>query len=85
MTAALNAAAAGDLRGLDTALAGWGDAQHAVLEARLTGIALSGDNPRERWEARRLLGALGRFSGAHPRLAAHAALIFVLGDKEHHD
>ena len=61
-----------------------GDAQHAALETRLTGTALSGADARERWDARRMLGALGRFSGAQPRLAAHAALITVLSDKEQH-
>ena len=79
VTAAMNAANAGDLRGLDVALAGWGDAQHAALTDRASDAAIAGQQ-----EARRLLGALGRFSGAHPRLAAHAALISVLGDKEHH-
>ena len=33
-------------------------------------------------QARRLLGALGGYDGARPRLAAHAALVSVLGDKE---
>jgi hypothetical protein len=84
VAAALNAANAGDLRGLDTALSGWGALQHAALEVRLTGASLSAEDARESWEARRMLGALGRFAGANPRLAAHAALISVLGDKEHH-
>lgn len=84
VTAALNAAMAADLPGLDTALHGWGDAQHAVLEAKLTETALSGSDADERWQARRLLGALGRFDGAHPRLAAHAALVTVLSDREQH-
>ena len=79
--AALRAAAAGDLRGLDQALHGWGEVHHAVLESRLTGIALSGDAADERWQARRLLGALARFGSAHPRLAAHAALVSVLADR----
>ena len=84
VAAALNAAIAGDLRGLDAALAGWGDAQHAALQIELTGKALSAPDARERLDARRTLGALGRFSGAHPRLAAHAALVSVLSDKEQH-
>lgn len=82
--AALQAAAAADLLGLDAALHGWGDPQHAALQARLTETALSGDDADGRWRARRLLGALGRFDGAHPRLAAHAALVTVLSDREHH-
>ena len=84
VTAALNAASAGDLRALDTALAGWGDVQHGELEAQLTRTALSGADARQRWDARRMLGALGRFAGAQPRLAAHAALITVLSNKEQH-
>ncbi len=82
VAAALNAANASDLRGLEAALAGWGDAQHAALVVALSGIAMSGPDVKERWRARRTLGALGRFDGAHPRLAAHAALVTVLSDKE---
>lgn len=82
--AALKAAAAADLAGLDAALAGWGSEHQAVLEARLTETALDGPDARERWQARRLLGALGRFAGASPRLAAHAALVTTL-DREQHD
>jgi hypothetical protein len=84
VSAALKAALAADLAGLDQALKGWGDVQHAVLQSRLTETALSGDDADERWRSRRLLGALGRFAGAHPRLAAHAALVSVLSDREQH-
>lgn len=86
VTAALKAAAAADLRGLDLALAGWGDAHHAVLSLQLTEIAAAGDGPGgiTRQQARRLLGALARHLSAHPRLAAHAALVTVLSDKESH-
>ena len=62
VTAALTAALAGDLNGLDTALAGWGDAHHAVLSLALAEAA-AGRDPDERItpaQARRLLGALGR-------------------------
>lgn len=81
VNAALKAAAAGDLAGLDRALSGWGDAHHVVLSGMLAEVA------RQQWvrdelgltksQGRRLLGALGRYSGAHPRLAAHAALVSV--------
>jgi hypothetical protein len=85
VTAALNAAGAGDLNGLDAALKVWGDTHHSVLSLLLAEAA-AGDSPHgiSRPQARRLLGALGRYSGAHPRLAAHAALVTVLSDKEHH-
>lgn len=86
VSAALAAALAGDLTALDKALAGWGDMHHAVLSLLLAedaaGRAPEGQIPRH--QARRLLGALGRFDTAHPRLAAHAALITVLSDREHH-
>jgi len=86
--AALKAARAGDLAGLDTALDGWGDVHHSALCALLTEAA-AGRTPLDSHglsatQARRLLGALGRYDGAHPRLAAHAALVSVLSDKENH-
>lgn len=85
VSAALKAAAAADLTALDAALAGWGAEHQAVLEARLTETALSGPDADERWRARRLLGVLGRFAGAHPRLAAHAALAAELSDRRQHE
>jgi DNA polymerase III, delta subunit len=84
VAAALTAAAAGNLRGLDTALAGWGDKHHAELEAQLAKAAAGGSRVLTPALSRRLLGALGRFSGAQPRLAAHAALVTILSDKEQH-
>lgn len=86
VTAALKAAAAADLRGLDSALAGWGDAHHAALSLQLAEIAAAGEGPGgiTRQQARRLLGALARHLSAHPRLAAHAALVTVFADKEPH-
>ena len=88
VAAALNAAMAGypDLAGLNAALVGWGDAHHSALCSLLAEAAAGRDPNRllDRAQARRLLGALGRFNGAQPRLAAHAALITVLSDKEQH-
>lgn len=86
VTAALKAAQAGDLHGLDSALKGWGDAHHAVLSLLLAEAAAGRDPNRllDRAQARRLLGALGQYLGAHPRLAAHAALVTVLSDREQH-
>lgn len=84
VSAALKAAAAADLAGLDAALAGWGSEHQAALEAQLIETALEGSVAKERWQARRLLGALGRFAGASPRLATHAALVSTL-DREQHD
>lgn len=84
--AVLKAAAAADLRGLDRELSGWGDAHHAVLSLLLAEIS-GGQVMRERItkeQARKLLGALSRFGSASPRLAAHAALVSVLSDREHH-
>ena len=81
--AALKAAAAADLAGLDASLAGWGAEHQAVLEAMLTEAAV-GPDVRERGQARRLLGAFGRFAGASPRLTAHAALVTTF-DRGHHD
>jgi hypothetical protein len=80
VNAVLKAASAGDLHGLDAALAGWGDAQHAVLSVLLAEAAASQDldGPISPGRARKLLGALARFDGAHPRLAAHAAFVTVL-------
>lgn len=84
--AVLRAAAAADLRGLDRELAGWGESHQAALMSRLTEVAAAHgmDGPVSRPQARRLLGALGRFAGASPRLAAHAALVSVLSDRESH-
>lgn len=81
VTTALTAAAAGDLAGLDKALAGWGDEQHAVLSAMVSVAANAGAHGLTRHQGRRLIGALSRYSGAHPRLAAHAALVTVFADK----
>jgi hypothetical protein len=85
---ALRAALTGDLAGLDGALHGWGDAHHSVLCALLCEAAAGRDPDPELTpaRARRLLGVLGRFSSAHPRLATHAALTsLVLSDREQHD
>lgn len=86
VAAALSAACAGDLRVLEQALDGWGGAQYAVLEAQMAMAATCGGKSYglTQAQARRLLGALGRFNGAHPRLAAHAALVTILSDKEQH-
>jgi DNA polymerase III, delta subunit len=86
VNAAMQAALAGDLHGLDQALKGWGDAQHAVLGLLAAEAAARDAHGLTRHQARRMLGALGRFSSAHPRLAAHAALTsLVLSDREQHD
>ena len=84
--AVLTAALAGDLNALDKALAGWGDTHHAVLSLALAEAAADryANEQLTPGQARRLLGVLGRFDGAHPRLAAHAALVSVLSDKENH-
>jgi hypothetical protein len=87
VTAALKNAQAGNLAALDAVLHGWGDAHHAVLSLLLAEVAGGladyghGLSPAQ---ARRLLGVLGRFDSAHPRLAAHAALVSVLSDREQH-
>lgn len=80
VNAALTAAQAGDLTGLDKALAGWGDAHHAVLSLLLAEAAAGRDPdaPLPPGRARKLLGELGRLDSANPRLAAHAALVSVL-------
>jgi hypothetical protein len=86
VSAALKAASAGDLLALDKALKGWDDVHHSVLSLLLAEAA-AGRGPEERitrHQARRLLGALGRYAGAQPRLAAHAALITVFSDREDH-
>jgi hypothetical protein len=88
VNAAVRAALTGDLADLDKALRGWGDVHHAVLSLLLAEAAADRDpDPLlTPGRARRLLGALGRFSSAHPRLAAHAALTsLVLSDREQHD
>jgi hypothetical protein len=87
VNAAMQAALAADLNGLDQALRGWGDAHHAVLSVLLAEQAVAEpgqQDPLAPARARRLLGALGRHAGAHPRLAAHAALVSVLSDREQH-
>lgn len=85
VTDALKYALAQDLNSLDRALAGWGEEHHAVLSLQLAEAA-SGESPHgiNQVQARRLLGALGQYSGAHPRLAAHAAFVTVLSDRESH-
>lgn len=80
VAAALSAAQSGDLAGLDRALRGWDTAHHSALSLLLAEASAGRDPNRriDREQARRLLGALSRYDGAHPRLAAHAALVTVL-------
>jgi DNA polymerase III, delta subunit len=87
VSAALKAAATGNLTGLDAALRDWGYVHHAVLSRMLAGAAVNdgavpGITMRQ---ARLLLGDLGQFDDAHPRLAAHAVLAAGLLDRRHHD
>lgn len=82
VSAALAAAAAGDLRGLEQALSGWGDDHHAVLTGVLADAAAGDRSDMDAGLARKLLGLLGRHDHAHPRLAAHAALAAAFSDRE---
>ena len=84
VAAALTAASAADLRGLDAALKDWGDAHQVVLSLLLAEAAAGRDGAVRVTpaQARKLLGALARFAGAHPRLATHAALVTVLAGQD---